>query len=97
MKIDDVYILDDAVDDLEQGKSFKVPLINQKNLQTIGNAVPYIDKITEESIPSLPISTFVFNRIATPMPLKIKTDELTDNQKSDSHTLKFETITEETP
>lgn len=72
-------------------------LINQKDLQTIGNAVSYIDKITEESIPTLPVGTCVFSGIATPMPLKIIINELTDDQKPDSNTLKFEKITELTP
>lgn len=67
-------------------------LINQKDLQTIGNAVSYIDRITEESIPTLPVGTCIFSGIATPMPLKIKIDELPDEQKPDSHTLKFEKI-----
>lgn len=71
-------------------------LINQKDLQTIGNAVSYIDKITEESIPTLPVGTCVFSGIATPMPLKIKIKELPDEQKPDSNTLKFEKITEVT-
>jgi hypothetical protein len=68
-------------------------LINQRDLQTIGNAVSYIDKITEESIPTLPIGTCIFSGIATPMPLKIKINELPDIQKPYSHTLKFEDIT----
>ena len=68
-------------------------LINQRDLQTIGNAVSYIDKVTEESIPTLSIGTCVFSGIATPMPLKIKIDELPDDQKPDSHTLRFEKIT----
>lgn len=72
-------------------------LINQKDLQTIGNAVSYIDKITEESIPTLPVGTCVFSGIATPMPLKIKINELPEDQKPDSKTLKFEKITELTP
>lgn len=69
-------------------------LINQKDLQTIGNAVSYIDKVTEESIPTLPVGTCIFSGIATPMPLKIKINELPDEQKPDSHTLKFEKILE---
>ncbi len=69
-------------------------LINQRDLQTIGNAVSYIDKITEESIPTLSIGTCIFSGIATPMPLKIKINELPDMQKPDSHTLQFENITE---
>jgi hypothetical protein len=67
-------------------------LINQRDLQTIGNAVSYIDKITEESIPTLPIVTCIF---ATPMPLKIKIEPLPDKQKPDSHTLQFEKVSGE--
>jgi DNA helicase HerA-like ATPase len=70
-------------------------LINQRDLQTIGNAVSYIDKVTEESIPTLPVGTCIFSGIATPMPLKIKIDELPDNEKPDSKTLKFADITNE--
>ena len=68
-------------------------LINQRDLQTIGNAVSYIDKITEESIPTLPVGTCIFSGIATPMPLKLKINELLDKEKPDSHTLQFEKIT----
>ena len=67
-------------------------LINQRDLNTIGNAVSYIDKVTEESIPSLPVGTCIFSGIATPMPLKIKIEELPDNQKPHSRTLKFQDI-----
>jgi len=69
-------------------------LINQRDLQTIGNAVSYIDKITEESIPTLSIGTCIFSGIATPMPLKIRINELPDKQKPDSHTIKFESLLE---
>jgi len=64
-------------------------LINQNDLRTIGNAVSYIDKVTEESIPTLPVGTCIFSGIATPMPLKIKIDELNENLKPQSKTLKF--------
>jgi len=67
-------------------------LINQRDLHTIGNAVSYIDKITEESIPTLPIGTCIFSGIATPMPLKLKITELPDELKPDSHTLQFEKV-----
>ena len=69
-------------------------LINQRDLQTIGNAVSYIDKITEESIPTLSIGTCIFSGIATPMPLKVRINELPDLQKPDSHTIKFESFLE---
>ena len=64
-------------------------LINHKDLLTISNAVSYIDKITEESIPTLPVGTCIFSGIATPMPLKMKIDELPDENKPKSKTLKF--------
>ena len=64
-------------------------LINHKDLLTISNAVSYIDKITEESIPTLPVGTCIFSGIATPMPLKMKIDELPDENKPESKTLKF--------
>jgi len=67
-------------------------LINQRDLQTIGNAVSYIDKITEESIPTLSIGTCIFSGIATPMPLKVRINELPDEQKPDSHAIKFESF-----
>ncbi len=67
-------------------------LINQRDLSIIGNAVSYIDRVTEESIPTLPVGTCVFSGMATPMPLKIKISELLINQKPQSHTLKFETL-----
>jgi hypothetical protein len=70
-------------------------LINHRDLQTIGNAVSYIDKVTEESIPTLPVGTCVFSGIATPMPLKIKIDELPDDEKPASKTLEFSDITSE--
>ena len=70
-------------------------LINQRDLQTIGNAVSYIDKITEESIHTLPVGTCIFSGIATPMPLKLKIEELPDEQKPDSHTLQFEKVSGE--
>lgn len=69
-------------------------LINQRDLSTIGNAVSYIDRITEESIPTLSIGTCIFSGIATPMPLKLRINELPDEQKPDSHTIKFEKLLE---
>ncbi len=67
-------------------------LINQKDLATIGNAVSYIDRITEESIPALPVGVCIFSGIATPMPLKLKITELPTAKKPRSHTLEFKNI-----
>ena len=68
-------------------------LINQKDLLTIGKAVSYIDRITEESIPTLSVGTCIFSGVATPMPLKLRIAELADERKPDSHTLQFEDVT----
>jgi hypothetical protein len=67
-------------------------LINEKDLLTIRNAVSYIDKTTEESIPTLPVGTCIFSGVATPMPLKIKITELPEHKKPESQTLKFRTL-----
>lgn len=67
-------------------------LINQKDLATISSAVSYIDKITEESIPTLPTGTCVFSGVAAQMPLKINIKELEDKLKPKSDTLKLSNI-----
>ena len=68
-------------------------LINKRDLDTIGNAISYIDEITEEAIPSLPVGTCIFSGIVTPMPIRISINELPDNKKPDSSTLRFEDLT----
>ena len=67
-------------------------LINQKDLLAVGKAVSYIDKVTEESIPTLPVGTCIFSGIATPMPLKLAIQELPDPCKPKSQTLRFEDV-----
>ena len=69
-------------------------LINQKDLATISNAVSYIDRVTEESIPTLPIGTCIFSGIATQLPLKIKVKELEDHAQPHSKTIRFQDILE---
>lgn len=70
-------------------------LINQKDLQSIASAVSYIDKITEESIPTLPTGTCVFSGIAGQMPLKLAMKPLERHLQPTSKTLKFQEILEE--
>lgn len=67
-------------------------LINQKDLETIASAVSYIDKITEESIPTLPTGTCIFSGVASQMPLKINVEELEQTAKPKSHTRKFKDL-----
>lgn len=67
-------------------------LINQKDLAMISNAVSYIDKVTEESIPTLPTGTCIFSGIASHMPLKVNVKPLDKKQQPRSNTLKFSEI-----
>lgn len=64
-------------------------LINQKDLQSISSAVSYIDKLTEESIPTLPTGTCIFSGIAGQMPLKLAIKPLEERLQPKSTTVKF--------
>jgi uncharacterized protein len=61
-------------------------LVNERDLETIASAVSYIDRVTEESIPTLPTGTCIFSGVASQMPmkLKIKPLSLVDRPKSDT-------------
>lgn len=67
-------------------------LVNQKDLQAISSAVSYIDKLTEESIPTLPIGTCIFSGVAGKMPLKLLINPLNDAERPHSDTLKFSNL-----
>jgi DNA helicase HerA-like ATPase len=67
-------------------------LINQKDLQAIASAVSYIDKLTEESIPTLPTGTCVFSGAAGKMPLKLVIRELEEQLQPRSATVQFQDI-----
>ena len=67
-------------------------LVNQKDLATISNVVSYIDKVTEESIPVLPIGTCIFSGLASPLPIKLAINSLNEEKQPKSHTLSFEDI-----
>lgn len=67
-------------------------LINDRDLKSISTAVSYIDKITEESIPTLPTGTCVFSGVAGQMPLKLAMDALPEMQRPQSHTRKLSNI-----
>lgn len=64
-------------------------LINYKDLNTISSAVSYIDKLTSESIPTLPVGTCIFSGIATQLPLKINVFKLPDECEPKSKTIEF--------
>jgi uncharacterized protein len=67
-------------------------LINDRDLKTIASAVSYIDKITEESIPTLPTGTCVFSGVASQVPLKINGKPLAGEGRPHSSTREFAEI-----
>ncbi|UJL38416.1 ATP-binding protein [Pantoea agglomerans] len=64
-------------------------LINQNDLYAIEKSVSYIDRMTEESIPTLSTGTCIFSGVVSPMPLKLRVAELPSNQKPKSKTISF--------
>lgn len=70
-------------------------LINEKDLDAISSAVSYIDKLTEESIPTLPTGTCIFSGIAGQMPLKIAIKPLEEQLRPRSSTLQFSDVVPE--
>ncbi|EJL38160.1 putative ATPase [Caulobacter sp. AP07] len=67
-------------------------LINDKDLQSIASAVSYIDKLTEESIPTLPTGTCIFSGVAGQMPLKLAIRPLEEQLRPRSSTVRFQDI-----
>ncbi|MBZ6397833.1 MULTISPECIES: ATP-binding protein [Pantoea] len=72
-------------------------LINQNDLYAIEKSVSYIDRLTEESIPTLSTGTCIFSGIVSPMPLKLRLAELPPEQKPRSHTISFKDLMEPRP
>lgn len=64
-------------------------LINDRDLKTIASAVSYIDKVTEESIPTLATGTCVFSGVVTSVPLKIDVKALPQHRRPESATRTF--------
>lgn len=67
-------------------------LINQADLKMIASAVSYVDRVTEESIPTLPTGTCVFSGVVTQVPLKIHVNELDETTRPTSATKKFSDV-----
>lgn len=64
-------------------------LVNEKDLLMISNTVSYLDKISADSIPTLPVGTCIFGGTATQLPVKIHFYELPKNKQPKSHTRKY--------
>jgi len=67
-------------------------LLNERDLKAIANAVSYIDRVTEESIPTLPTGTCIFSGVASQMPLKINVKPLPGAARPQSGTRKFSDV-----
>jgi uncharacterized protein len=70
-------------------------LINQRDLDTIASAVSYIDRLTEESIPTLPTGTCIFSGVVAQMPIKINVKPLAPDRRPRSSTREFNVIVPE--
>lgn len=70
-------------------------LINQRDLDTIASAVSYIDRLTEESIPTLPTGTCIFSGVAGQLPLKINIKPLVEDRRPQSATRRFSVMVPE--
>ncbi|MBK6007879.1 ATP-binding protein [Ramlibacter ginsenosidimutans] len=64
-------------------------LINEADLRSIASSVSYIDRITEESIPTLPTGTCVFSGVASQMPIKLVVSPLDEQYRPQSETRSF--------
>ena len=58
-------------------------------MKAIETSVSYIDKITAESIPTLPVGTCIFNGISTQIPILLQVDKLSDISAPQSDTIKI--------
>jgi len=67
-------------------------LVNQRDLATISSAVSYIDKVSEASIPTLPVGTCIFSGVAGQMPLKLRVRPMAEHKQPRSGTLRFDAI-----
>ena len=54
-------------------------LVNDKDLASIQKAVSYMDKVSFDKIPNLPVGVAFFSGVATNMPLEIKIDRIPEN------------------
>jgi uncharacterized protein len=72
-------------------------LINDADLKAIASSVSYIDRLTEESIPTLPTGTCIFSGVASQMPIKIVVYPLEEHQRPQSATRSFLDVVPPTP
>ncbi len=64
-------------------------LVNNRDLESISNAISYIDRVSEKSIPTLPVGTCIFSGVLTQLPIKLNVNELDEMSKPQSNTIKY--------
>lgn len=67
-------------------------LLNQNDLHAVSSSISYIDKITAESIPTLPVGTCIFNGISTQMPMLVAVDKLVKEKSPNSENVSISKI-----
>ena len=65
-------------------------LLIKKTWLRLRACLPYIDQLSEESIPSLPTGTCIFSGTAGQMPLKLVIPRLEGDHRPQSGTLEFQ-------
>lgn len=69
-------------------------LINDQDLKTIASAVSYIDRASQESIPTLSTGTCIFSGVVSATPLKINVKPLPSAHRPSSGTRTFKGVIE---
>ncbi len=67
-------------------------LVNERDLEAVANAVSFIDRVSQQSIPTLPTGTCIFSGVAGQMPLTLMVEQLPEASRPKSGTLEFEKI-----
>lgn len=67
-------------------------LVNEQDLRAITNSVSYIDKLTYESIPTLPTGTCIFSGTASRRPIVVNVRELAEELQPKSQTRTFSAL-----
>ena len=65
-------------------------LINNKDLEMIEKAVSYLDKLSFEALPILPVGACVLSGIIADLPIIIQIDKLDGNIQPQSSTISFD-------
>lgn len=65
-------------------------LTNDNDISAIRRAVAYLDKLSFESIPILPVGSCFVAGLATDLPIKVDVELLPEKQRPDSETINLE-------